>query len=310
MELEENKEIVKEEEEKVNRNRLLELIEERILNIFDIKSEKVCKFEIEKAGYNCSCIKLESEDFCSGQHVIFLSGGRGDLMNYNSHIKTTLQIQFTSSTLTDPETNPISVRDLKDMPIPLSFHSLIPLNQTTLYSVGGMNSTGYLNVCLKYSFSSNEWTLAPPLNQRKKQVGLCFFNNPPKLFAFGGTDKFKVFSTIETLNLQTPDAWQIIPLKRKAGWSARCGVAATQVSNNAIFIFGGTGKDESFLYDVNESKMDPFQNIGLQGQLSNRSIEILQVEGMKDVKELFVLASDSLLSYSFREDKWMNIKLS
>ncbi len=117
-------------------------------------------------------------------------------------------------------------------------HFLIGRNNSFFLSVGGADVKGLISIVEEYNIKDNFWQKLPSLNEKKRFVTGCAFNETI-IYIFGGCLSFQYSSLIECFSYKFPEnGWKIIQLFiRSHKWSRRCRVGCIQISNSDILLF-------------------------------------------------------------------------
>ena len=149
-----------------------------------------------------------------------------------------------------------SAEYLDNMVVPRANHTLVTLNDNSIYAVGGCNGSGDTSSCEAYDIGKNVWRKCASLTENKKWVSVCTFS-AKYLYAFGGAcnDSDKDSDVIEYLDTQDQSAksWARVKLdKGKEYWRHCIFVGVMQITPNAILLFGGhvekAESQESFIF--------------------------------------------------------------
>lgn len=122
-------------------------------------------------------------------------------------------------------------------------HAMTALTKNLLYVVGGSNINGDLTSCEEYNIAYNKWREIAQLNEKKKWVSLCAFEEKA-LFVFGGAlnSTGKPTDSIESLDASHSASkyWNVIKLEKgKEIWPKCLFIGCLQISSNCILLFGG-----------------------------------------------------------------------
>jgi hypothetical protein len=149
---------------------------------------------------------------------------------------------------------PVVMQKRRAMIHPKRYHTLVAVNKFLIFSVGGYNDNGDIDLCERYSIDHDKWAMSAKLNSPRSQVAVCVLDNY-LLYAFGGTFS----SSVEKLNVMRESAyWKDVQVKRAYGWGRRDKAAAIQIQPGIILIFGGHDsgyKGDAFLFNVKESNI-------------------------------------------------------
>jgi len=142
----------------------------------------------------------------------------------------------------------IVIDKLANMLTPRANHAMETINKHYLYVFGGTNSSGYLDSCEEYDIETNNWKAIAKLNEKKKWMSVCAFNNK-YLYSFGGctSDKNEVSKSIECLDTTDSLAkiWEIVKLISGDDLvKSSFFIGTMNISNSYILLFGGINKAE------------------------------------------------------------------
>lgn len=120
-------------------------------------------------------------------------------------------------------------------------HSLCPISDDLILSIGGTNSKGVTSYCEAYSLAKNAWAQYMPLGVGRRQVSSCTFNGE-HVYAFGGRNaKGLVVNTIEKLKIGSPkNNWRTLILFNEKSFLPLANSLVAQISEDTILIAGGT----------------------------------------------------------------------
>ena len=190
------------------------------------------------------------------QYVIYIMGG---LTFMNSG---TVAQSFAELYSYDIRTNGALVT-LKPMLTKACANALCTTNDIMVYTVGGKNEGGYLNVCEKYSIKDNTWISLKPISAPRANVSLgvldCTF-----IYAIGGYNG-TFFDTIECLDTKNDtDPWTTIAVTAvlNAGrkFNPRNSMAVVQNPfTSDLLIFGGCSAlgitSDTYVFNLKEKKI-------------------------------------------------------
>ena len=153
--------------------------------------------------------------------------------------------------------NSWSLEKVSPLPISISGHCMVRVNESTLLSIGGFeNNTGYSNNTYFYYSNSNSWNEGPKLNVQRTGAVCGLFNwvnrdtnqNERVVVVAGGfNNEVQYMSSVELLFLEefesTQDGWEMGPnLPRATGYSTM-----TEYNNSVILVGGLSNK---YLYQL------------------------------------------------------------
>jgi len=124
---------------------------------------------------------------------------------------------------------------------PISSNTLVNVNNTFIYSIGGHNND-YVNYCEKYDITKNEWIHTRSLNEAKELVTAIFMQTR-FIYSFGGYHIARIQYGVERLDTQAENRWEIVKfndfptesLTRYYHYKP-----AVKINENELIILGGT----------------------------------------------------------------------
>jgi hypothetical protein len=153
------------------------------------------------------------------------------------------------------------VESLASINVPRAEHRTESIANKYLYILGGINSDGIIAACEEYEIEADKWKEIAPLNEKKKWVSVCSFNEK-YLYTFGGclANKGDASSLIECLDTSSPTAWVVIKVSAEGSQFVECYLlGAVAISETSILLFGGIVKgkevDQCMRFDVVEKKL-------------------------------------------------------
>jgi hypothetical protein len=137
----------------------------------------------------------------------------------------------------------ILIDKMANLNIARAYHSMIAGTKKLLYTVGGVNATGFLSSCEEYDISANKWKEIACLNEKKKMVSLCSFMDK-FLYSFGGVvdNSGSASNAIESYDISKSSSKIWDKVKITAGgdlWGFRCFAGAIPMGKDSILVFGG-----------------------------------------------------------------------
>ena len=153
------------------------------------------------------------------------------------------------------------VNKLANMNLPRAEHTIESIADKYLYVLGGANSSGIIASCEEYEIEADKWREMAPLNEKKKWVSVCSFDDK-YLYTFGGylTSKGDTSSLIECLDTSSHTAWTIVSISREGNQFMECYLlGAVAISKTSILLFGGIVKgkevDQCMRFEIEEKKL-------------------------------------------------------
>ena len=129
-------------------------------------------------------------------------------------------------------------------------HSLVIVNGTTLFVVGGRNSDKEMNSCERLVLGKDKWEDCASLNERKLWVTVCPIQNR-YLYAFGGayngnSSESDMIEFLDTNNTSAKSWTKITLVAGQDIWNKAVFVGACELSEGNILLFGGALKGDQF----------------------------------------------------------------
>ena len=124
-----------------------------------------------------------------------------------------------------------------------AFHKTIFFNEK-LYLIGGMTPDKKVSSeCFLFNLKEKKWYLMPKLNNARKNVSLCFYNNSI-LYVFRGEDDNNVLDTIEYIDINKKKGWNIFkPIDYGYVWYPSKNSMVMTIDRDKILICGGEDND-------------------------------------------------------------------
>ena len=138
------------------------------------------------------------------------------------------------------------------MPAKKAFHKSI-LIKNKLYIIGGEDKDKkIIRECCFFDMEEKKWHFFPNLNQERKNLSLCFYNDSI-LYAFMGEDNKKVLDTIEFIdinNLNNNKGWIILkPVDYGFVWHSMKNALVINIDKDKILICGGEDENNNLYKD-------------------------------------------------------------
>lgn len=209
--------------------------------------------------YNLSKSLLEYKDYESEpynqesiyvQYVVYLSGG------LRSMSEESLNEPFDDFRAYDTRTKG-NIVEKRNMITKLAFNALCTTNDLDIYSIGGKNDNGYLNI----------WKSLKPITSARGNVSLGVWNCQI-IYCIGGCNP-EFSEIIETLDTGSEgNAWNVVKIIDRGKFDPRSSMMIVQnpIENN-IMIFGGCCEagvtKDIFIYDIEKGtiKLRPGLNL-------------------------------------------------
>ena len=177
------------------------------------------------------------------QEGIFLCGGSSPSV---MSLKTSYYFDFST----------LEFIQKKSMMNSRSKHSLSSIDQSMIYTLGGIRNSNILSECSKYNIELDNWIEGPYLNF--EVCLLCSITVQNQfIYTFGGmgfnsNGNNAFYSNIEKLDaLNEVKGWQKLNVTTN-GWTGRYGMNCCQLTDQYFVIFGGsnvTYLNQCFLFD-------------------------------------------------------------
>jgi hypothetical protein len=240
------------------------------LSIFNITNEEQIQIALKD--------NLDLHMFSDSVQIndaIFVSGG-GD--KDGNTFKNTYQVLYDLQKLNG------HIVKLADMNVDKGCHTLVALNSTQIYSIGGacvkspQDPVQPMKTVEKYDVVKDVWTMAPELAKEVGGTSACEFRSK-FIYTFGGVSKHSgndFRSIMEGYHMNAKFAfsqliqkfdtthqkkgWSIVNLEKQEGWSKRAAAASVQITKDEILIFGGShdtmsGCNDSFIFNPKTNSM-------------------------------------------------------
>ena len=223
------------------------LREKKRLHLADERSNKIHTWDLSEG--RSITIELSGEvtiptgcDTIEVGHKIFIIGG---IREYPDYLMETWAINEKERKLV-----------LKAfMMVEKAHHSLVAFGSTLIFSIGGENTSGWLDIVERFNVRTNEWHMMPPLQQRKSQVAACKFGSR-FIYAFGGQLGLACMNSIEVFDIETDTiGWELLEVKNQQIWTAKQAPGAVQISPKFILIFGGSPSKKTYILNTYENVM-------------------------------------------------------
>lgn len=203
------------------------------------------------------------------------------------------------------------VEPLPNMNVSRANHTLVALNSSTLYAIGGCNTKAEIPACEYYSIDKKKWTDSAFLNEKKMWVSVCVVDNR-YLYAFGGSTnmKPKESNLIECLDTNDHAAkyWTKVDLAvGKDIWQRCFFVGSLQIAPDTVLVFGGlanqTEIDDSYIFNPKAKTMTKGPKLGRPDAFYRTKPGICG-------GELVVVGSSEgdMHTYNIGEKKWSVVK--
>jgi len=169
---------------------------------------------------------------------IYFTGGGMPAKECNEEEYYTIAIRLTITSDIDPIQEKLS-----SMNIARANHTMVALDSSQIFVIGGCNSKAEIQSCEQYKESLHKWNEIASLNEKKKWVSVCTFASR-YLYCFGGsTNKHLAESdaieTLDTTNLAAK-TWTNIKLESgKELWKGGFFYGLIQLDKEMLLIFGG-----------------------------------------------------------------------
>jgi len=202
---------------------------------YDLKT-KVCKCKTLPLGKEIKGKKYEPRISAScamlKNNCLVCGGGHPELTDF---FKESLLCSITPEGEWD-----FKITHVENMLMEKAEHSLCPISDDLILSVGGVYSKGVLGFCEAYSISKGTWTQYSALEVPRKQTSVCVFSGSI-VYAFGGKNvKDLPITTIEKLKLGNPkNNWRTAILFNDKSFFPLAGALSMQINEESILIAGG-----------------------------------------------------------------------
>ena len=236
-------------------------LEKTFLYIMDLSSQQSLKMLLkwEAIPQNYASIQLKKK--------LLMCGGQFKKV----FITTCYEVTETEESFYELKQPQIVQNEKANMQIPKSLHCLCLLNPIWVYSIGGYNTNGELNVCEKYNVLEDAWETVCSMNRKKHSPAVASFNEH-FLYVFGGVDNdaleagkyYYYLNLIESFNTFVPEeGWKVFNLKiNQELWVRNSQAAALQVNINEILIFGGRPNNKvGFLFNPENKSVEKIESM-------------------------------------------------
>ncbi len=169
------------------------------------------------------------------QHVIYIMGGLTNTSGGN--LNKAFETVYAYDTMAKG-----GLVAKAPMLTPVFAGSICTLDDSMIYTIGGRNTGGYLDVCERYNIATNAWTKLSPLTKKRGNVSLGVFDCR-MIYAVGGyTSTEGMINLVEVLDTKSDaEKWQVLaisPIGRK--FHSRDAMCVVQVPEaNELLLFGG-----------------------------------------------------------------------
>jgi hypothetical protein len=235
--------------------------------------------------------------------LYFTGGGKSTESHDELFLKTAMRVKV------DPKDMDTIPENLPEMTIARTKHSMVVVNSTSIYVVGGLNSNGIIASCEEYEISKSAWKKSASLNEQRMRVSLIAID-PKYIYAFGGERNKELNGSkmIESLDTSDKEAklWTKVTLTLGTSDWPEIRLSGTfQVSSNDIMIFGGyVGKTEistTFIFNIPEKVMKKSKD------LAQKDV-FLMTRPVVDGSDLIVLGKNDGHRYNLLDNKWSLLK--
>ena len=130
--------------------------------------------------------------------------------------------------------------------------------------VGGAHEeTEFLNSCLRFDLSRQEWEPMPSMNVARVLSSSCVLGDH-RVFVFCGMSSTGFLQSIEVLQIrdsaseQMREAWQLVPLNLISELTPRSYAVVCPVNQSEILVMGGYYdgfKDDVYVFDASEGRI-------------------------------------------------------
>ena len=203
----------------------------KCIGFYSLKDKSVRKLEVPyETVFLFDSVQIKDSIFFSGGGMPS-SETKGEQF-FQTFMKLTIKSDFETS-----------IEKLANMGVPRANHTLVALNDTTLYAIGGCNTKAEISACEEYSMDKKKWRDCASLNEKKMWMSVCVVDSR-YLYVFGGSTNMKAKETdmIECLDTSDVSAkiWTKIDLAAgKDVWPKCFFVGSYQIGPDAIILFGG-----------------------------------------------------------------------
>ena len=259
-----------------------------ILYSYDLTGNSPIKYEFKEkfqvVPFHCQTFMLTSKK-------IYCAGGDDEFYR-----KDTLLLNLKK----------MEIKKLADLFEERRNHLILGIRMSKLlFVIGGANIKKEIESVEEYSVGKNEWKLIKPLNSSRQLAGGCSFNSRI-LYIFGGIVKGNHVNSIERIDLNDNNGWEIVKLVESDQWSPRKLSGCIQISADEIIIIGGKEKicmKQCFKYSHSLRKMTPISQLPIGDYFSDYSLSLFgnYVIGIG-------YDTNHIYKYEKNLDKWAYIK--
>ncbi len=267
--------------------------------VYNVKDKSTYKFEVPyETVYLFDSVQVKNQ-------IYFTGGGmpptesRGEQF-FQTVVRLTIQPDMDTS-----------IEKLPNMNVARANHTLVALNDKTLYAIGGCNTKAEIPACEEYSVDKKKWRDCAFLNEKKMWVSVCVVDSR-YLYAFGGSTNLKpkesnLIECLDTTDL-TAKFWTKIELASgKDFWPRSFFVGSLQIAPDNVILFGGL---------VDKSEVDSTYYFNPKAKTITKGPKLARPDAFYRTKpgingnELAVVGSSEgdMHIYNIVEKKWTLIK--
>ena len=201
-----------------------------------------------------------------------------------------------------------SIEKLPNMNVSRANHTLVALNNNTLYAIGGCNTKAEIPACEEFTVDKKKWRDCAFLNEKKMWVSVCAVEGR-YLYAFGGSTnlKPKESNLIECLDTNDHAAKMWAKVELTAGkelWPRCFFVGCVPLAGDTVLLFGGLVKqtevDDTYVFNPKTKAM-------IKGPKLARSDAFYRTKPGIYENELMIVGSSEgdMHIYNIAEKKWI-----